>query len=397
MSTPPRIWLTTVALYADRLAAFVLPLLVLKALGRDDAYAAIEYVISLSIILATFFDAGLRSYVLYSYRLTGSVQDTTERTLQAYGPIFLLHLLAVALSGLICWLAVSATIEPNLVALGILRACALSIIGLSTQLLILHGRPALAPLLSLLHWIVSGAAFLLPVDTSVLNFVMVFFAASLGMMAAVAFAVFVRRRVWPSVQGIKHLYAAFAWGWPILLAAASSMLVANFSKLYAYSSLPKQDAVAFMFWLRIFSIVQLSHIALVTVLSLEIYRANVLGLLRDNLQRYTTYMLTTTVLVVALGVTSLTVDFGLPHIAWHAIVAMGVYVLMWCFGAYVEIYLSRDAKNVQVLIASVVASLAYTAGLLISQPRSTTHLSLLMCLSASVYLAMLGRVLWRGK
>lgn len=386
------IWLATAASYADRLAAFALPLFVLKGMGREDAYIAIEYVISLSIVLATFFDAGLRNYVLFHARLSGSAQDTMHHTLQAYAPMFLLYVLVVASLGMVCWLSVNVTNEFNLVVLSITRACALSIIGLSTQLLILHRRPALAPLLSMLHWLVSGIAFLLPANANVLSFVRVFFFANVCMMAAAAFVIFIRWHVRQSAQGLKHLRAALSWGWPLLLAAAASMLVANFSKVYAYSSLPQQDAVGFMFWFRIFSVVQLGHVALMAVLVLEIYSSSMSGLLRNNLQRYVTYLLPTAVMVLVAASVSSAIGLDLPRISWPTFMAIGAYILMWCFGAYLEVYLSRDGKNMQVLIASVAASSAYVMGLLISPPHSATHLALLMCLSATIYLVFLWRI-----
>ncbi len=389
MKRGSKIWLATMLSYADRFVAFAFPLLVLKWLGRPDTYAAVEYVLSLSLILATFFDAGLGSYVLYHSRISRNAQLTTTRTQQAYLPIYLLQLIAIAVSVVLCYLAVQPSIELDLIVLGITRACALTVIRLTTQLLILHGRPAVAPLLSLSHWLLSAAAFALPSSANTLSFVTVFFGASILVMVGLSALAWLRRIGPISSQGLTHLRDAFVWGWPILLAAAASMLVMNYSKVYAYSQLPTHEMIGFTFWLRIFSIIQLSHVALMSVLSLQIYESSSPGIIHDNLRRYAGYLAVPAVVSAAIALIAPSIGQDLPRLPLTAMAAIGTYILMWCAGAYLENYLTRDSRNVRVLVSSIIASSVYAGTLMFAPARSAAALATIMCISAATYLALL--------
>lgn len=382
------IWLATGLSYADRLAAFLCPFLVLKFLERKDVYAAVEYVIGLSIILATFLDAGLRGYVLYHARLTGEPDQTSKRSIQAYAPVLVCHLLLI----LGCaWLGVLAPSfdEAGLVTLSVARGSALSLLGLVTQLLILRGHAAYAPISSLLTWSVSCSILLVPAGCSVLFLTAVFFSgAFVALSGAVAYGVLKRIPV-VSKEAWRHLVGSLRWGWPILVSTAASMSVANFSKVYAFSNFTQSEVVGFSFWMRVFSVVQISHVAVVSVLVLQIYQSDGKGLVASNLRRYLSYVAVPVVgmLCIALGARSLGLD--IPEIPALAICLMCLYVCLWCLGAYFEIYMARDSRNLSTLLAAVIASVVYAGGLVVAGPETAAALAWLMCLSALTYTGLI--------
>jgi len=385
MTFDSRIWLATLFSYADRLVAFALPLLVLKWLERPDAYVAIEYVLSLSVILATFFDAGLGGYVLYHFRLYRNLILTTTSTIQAYAFLYLIHVLATTVSIIFFYFAVQTSIESNLICLAITRACALSVIRITTQLLIMHGKGALTSLLSLTHWTLSAAVFVLPSTVNTLSFISLFFGVSILVMAVVGVQLWLRQLRPLSHQGLTHIGDALAWGWPTLLSAAASMLVMNFSKVYAYSQLPSNEMIGFAFWLRIFSVVQLTHVALMSVLSLEIYQASSKYLISENLRRYLGYLGLPLILAVAAAIFPPFSLYVIPLLSITALVLMAIYVFMWCISAYLENYLTRDSLNVQVLVSSIMALAVYALALILLKPSSVESLVAIMCFSSMVY------------
>ena len=78
--------------YADRLAAFAMPLLMLRSVGGQEAYVKVEYVIAISVIVATFADVGLRNYVLYHFGRYGDAAQTTLLTARAAVFMFIIQI-----------------------------------------------------------------------------------------------------------------------------------------------------------------------------------------------------------------------------------------------------------------------------------------------------------------
>jgi O-antigen/teichoic acid export membrane protein len=54
--------------YIDKGINFLVPFVILKLVPDGDIYGKVEYIISLSLLLSSFLDFGLRTYFLYAYR-----------------------------------------------------------------------------------------------------------------------------------------------------------------------------------------------------------------------------------------------------------------------------------------------------------------------------------------
>lgn len=382
------VWLATGLSYLDRAAAFVCPLLILKVLERNDAYVSIEFVISLSIILATFFDAGLRGYLLYDAKLRCSADAALSSATKALKPLLWLHVLSLLATLAAGWQGNS--MEAHLVGLAIARASALSVTGMVMQGLILVGRPALGPLLSIANWGLSCICLVWPITVSDLVLTTLFFSGSLVILLGAACLT-----AWPvhassdARSAIDHLGHSLRWGWPLLMSAAASMLVGNFSKLYAFSNLPEKEVLAFTFWMRAYSIVQLSHAAVVSILIGQIYQTARPGILLDNLHRYIRFIAPPAVLILAFGIFGGEWIPSVPLLNASAAVILFAYFCMWCLGAYLEIYLTKSAENTTILKASLASSAAYVAGIILLKIDSAINLSTLMAFSATIYTALI--------
>lgn len=393
------LWLATGVAYADRLAAFLLPMLVLRTGAGQSAYAAVEFVLSISILLATFLDAGLRNYVLFHAREKGDAGLTTRNTLHAFVPVAAVHWALVLLAAIPLATGHAVADEPaGLLVLGVLRGAALATLGLATQLLILRGRPVTGTLVSLASWVVGALSFALPAGVDLTVRTAVFFSAALLLPAAAAALLWRHTRLRAGDEGWTHLRAALVWGWPLLAAAAASMAVAHTSRVYAYARMPLPDMVGFTFWLRVFSIVQLSHAALSAVLSPQIYAQVARGIDLANAVRYLRYMAAPVLVAFGLAAAVALVDIhalpGVPRLPLPAVVAIGAYVVCWCAGAYLEIYLTRDSRTGTVLRAALLAAGIFLVLLLAAPPSTPLALALTMGAAAASYLLVLA---WRLK
>jgi len=388
------VWLATALSYLDRAAAFIFPLFVLRLLGKPEAYTSIEYVISLSIILATFFDAGLRSYLLFHAKKIDSARVAISSAIGAFKPLIAIHVVALLVVYGIN--SVFQSSEGYLIGLAIARASALSIIGLIMQSLILTGRPALAPLASIANWCLSCVILMWPDSLSDSGLVTLFFTGSFAIVTGAACLGLLSRPV-PTTAAWSHLKESFNWGWPLLLSAGASMLVANFSKVYAFSNLSSHEVLAFTFWMRAFSIFQLSHVAMVSVLIGQIYQSKNPGIMHSNLFRYT-YLITPPAIVIAvLAFFSSLWEPLVPALESMVALVLFAYFIFWCFGAYFEIYLTRNGANAVILKASLASSSMYLLGIIFVSPSNALELSALMACAAVLYTVLIINTLRQQK
>ncbi|WP_458232750.1 hypothetical protein [Roseateles sp. P5_E8] len=387
-------WTTAAITYADRLLAFVVPIFVLKGLHDATAYTAIEYIIGLSVMVATFGDMGVRNYILYQYRQSGDRATTARLTLAGYSCVLMLQLLAIAALALVLSLAGDMSSPAGsgpLVVAALLRAGALGTTAMAYQLAVLHDRPALASLPSLCQWLAVLFALLAwPADAS----------ASLGlavvvpclplMLAGLLFAVRALRAV-GFAAAVRQVVTAAHWGWPLLASAGLSIGIANVSRVYGFSHLPQQDLIALNFWLRVLSVVQLTHATAMTALALEIYDHHEPGILRGNLQRYLKTLAWSLGVVAALFAASSKWPQAAPPIGTPAFMAISAYTLAWCLGAYVETYITRDGRPGLVLRMAAISASLYVLLLVGVRPASVGSLSLIMAAAAGLNLLLLTR------
>lgn len=347
--------------YADRLAAFAMPLLMLRGATGTEVYVKIEFVIAISVVVATFADAGLRNYVLFHFGRIRDVEQTTLLTARAAIFVFAaqIALLTAVVAASQAFFAVDSPYAD--LWLGVLRGIALSIIGVATQLLIIHDRPLAGILLSLSSWLIGAIALVLPQGTSVETTVMVFFAASFLAVLSVPILLWRLDGVRHSTEGLAFLRDATSWGWPLLLAAAATMVIPNVTRIYGISNLNTTAAVALVFWMRVFSIIQLSHRAAITILSRSIFANDEGTVISAAVVRIYAQMVAPAVaLAFAAGLLAPLMNnlpaIKVPGLDRVPLFMIGLQVTFWCLAAFLELPLTRQGRVLSVLSAAALPS-----------------------------------------
>lgn len=368
--------------YTDRALAFVLPLLVISYLNRPAAYAEIEYIISLSVVIAGFADLGLRSYLLFAYRQNG--QQVVDL---AYGALYLLlllqFLLIFAALG-IYWLG-----GWHNALLGCLTACrvaALTLFGVVGQILILRDRPVMSASLSLACWLASALSLTVPPSVPDGLFLILFLLPS-GVAAILALAWLGTRSGKRLGDSLAFLKRAFQWSWPLLISTALNLGVGNFAKIYAFAAMPQDDMVLIAFYQRLSMVLQISHAAIMVVLSKGIFTAPDDGIDRNVTFQYALSMGVTAFLL--LGGLWMGYSFELVPVPWSFPIAslMAAYIFLWCFGAYFQIYVNRAGRNRMLLGASIASTLVFALLLVFVEAITPVLLAFSMALAAFVYAA----------
>lgn len=387
--------------YADRLAAFAMPLLMLRGSSGDEVYIKIEYVIALSIVVATFADAGLRNYVLYYF---GNTRDAARTTLLTARAAIFLSCVQIALLGAVV-LASQALFGPGSsyaeLWLGVLRGFALSIIGVTTQILIIHDRPLGGILLSLTSWLIGAIALVLPQGTPVDIIVTVFFSASFLTVLSVPVMLWRLKGAKPSREGVIYLKDAISWGWPLLLGAAATMAIPNFTRVYGISNLSTDTALALVFWMRIFSIIQLSHRAAIIIVSRSIFSSDGREIISAQVLRiYALMVLPAVALAFAVGLLAPMInvlpELQLPHLEFEILAMIGLQVTFWCLAALLEMPLTRQGRVYSVMGASALPSGLFVAFLMTAHSPGVWLLTATMALMSALQFLILAAVnFWR--
>lgn len=397
-----RIFNSLVVSYADRVAAFAMPLLMLRGATGSEVYLRIEFVIAISVLVATFADAGLRNYVLFHFGRSRDVERTTLFTVRAAIFVFAAQIVLLGAGVAASQALFLASSSYADLWLGVLRGIALSIIGVATQILIIHDRPLVGILLSLSSWLIAAIALVLPQGTSVETKVLVFFAASFLVVLSVPILFWRLGVAKPAAEGLAFLREATTWGWPLLLGAAATMLIPNITRIYGISNLSATAAIALVFWMRIFSIIQLSHRAAIMIVSRSIFTSDErTGISGAILRTYAQMVGPAVVLAFAVGLLTPLIDIApaikLPYLDPAPLFMIGIQVTLWCLAALLEMPLTRQGRVLSVLLATALPSLLFLVFLVTTDIKSLSLLTAAMaCVSALQLMILVVFNFWWG-
>lgn len=380
--------------YADRVAAFAMPLLMLRGASGEQVYVKIEYIIAISVVVATFADAGLRSYVLYHFGRTRDAIQTTLLTARAAVFMFVMQMFLLGVFILVSRAVFTVESQHADLWLGVLRGVALSIIGVSTQILIIHNQPLGGILLSLTSWLIGAIALTLPEGTPVETIVTVFFTASFLTVLGVPVLLWRLNGAKLNAEGLIYLKDAISWGWPLLLAAAASIAIGNLTRIYGISSFSIATAAALVFWMRIFSIIQLSNKAALTIIGYHVYTNDETTVInRDVLITYTKIVAPAVLFAFAVGLCApeISAFWGvqLPQLSLSVISMIGIHMTFWCVGSLLEMPLTREGRVYSVLASSLIPSALFMMFLVVAENPSLNLVTLAMAFASMLQFVML--------
>ena len=186
-----------------------------------------------------------------------------------------------------------------------------------------------------------------------------------------------------------HLGAALRYGWPILASALLAMAVANFGKLYAYGNLSEKEMFNFSFAQRMALIVQLGHLAVSGYMAKHLFVSEQKRFHQKIFAGYVITLLIATLVAYSaawfapsLGfISSVQIDMTFTLII--------IYTLLWCIGAYLELYVNRANRNILVLGGASLAAGVFLAWLVFTQAPMINRIAIAMALSAATYVVFL--------
>ncbi len=371
----------------------MIPLLVLYVCKDKLFYTEIEYIYSIAAILVIAIEGGLVTYFLYAYKEAKDRDALLLRVQRCFLLQFLIYAVIGIVGTAIYWL-VDMSMSGTLFFVGIRTLFSYALWYLAIQYRLID-RPSRIFIASYAVNITSiilllSANYLFPEAALPLFF--------LGQAALVAAMLFGGIQAWKQLSwedAKAYLIAAWRYTWPVTLTVFMFMFVTNYGKIYARNYLSDMDMYTLSFTQRLAMIIQLAHSSAVGYLSKGIF-------VDTNRTINAKHLLTYSVMIVG--------SIGLVFIAPYVLefvtgqpfslftvpgLLLVAFTVLWCFGAYLEMYLNKLNKNMLILVFAVIASAIYFT-LLFSLPfEPLTRIATAMAVSISVNLVLVVIALWR--
>lgn len=369
----------------DKGLSFLSPLLVLYIFHNENMYISLEYVLSLSLLVLTFSDMGVKNYIAYS----GFKLENTNLQNDIIGSIYLISVTGFVLIFLSYLTSSFLCVVDRIVTLVLIQTFSLTLLGIISQTFIVIGFPAFHNLIALLTKTITigilGIVYVYNFELKIeyffiSNMVLVFGAlyyayrrSSSGNVSLVKTFVFIRKSI--------------IYSWPLLLSMLFSLLVMNLAKIYSFSGLEKNITTGFFFWSRVMTILQLVHLAVTPLLMERIYKGDSATVTRGSVIR--TYSI-----AIALGCFGVffvyilftsadiidTPPFGLINFS-----ILLFYTLTWCFGAFFEAFYSSENRNKAILIFSSISVAVYGLSMILITPSTVRSVLVIMLFAGILY------------
>lgn len=255
----------TVLNYIDKGLNFVIPFLILKS-HFTTVYADVEYLISISLLLSSFSDLGLRQYLFYAYR---DVKDGNQFCLEIDRLTYLLVGGYVILSLLIYFL----TGLNNLLLYCLFRCIFLTFINVKGSVCRLKDKPTdvfkYSLSINVLITFVLVVFKYIDADFNLVSYASIYIMFAGFVLMKMFYLIYEDRRLIYKILSLirKSIYYAY----PLILILIMTNIQNNIAKIYGYQKLSMDDFQSLAILLRCFTFLLLAHASVISYFSKYIY------------------------------------------------------------------------------------------------------------------------------
>lgn len=382
----------TILNYIDKFVVFVLPLVVLFLTKDKKIYNDIEYIFSVANLSIIVLEIG-RLYLFYGYKISGK----RNLFLIKAKNYFLFIQLLYSLLG-ICIYPFISTLHSSLGMLYVfilIRSLYVLFINFFNSYFRLAGTP------SRIFW------FSIPVNVISIILIFSFFCLKWGLTLEMFFLpqclislgsvlLFLFRFKWKWTVGlISYIKRGLLYAWPIILNVLIVSFVNNYGKIYAYNFLSENEMYNFSYVLRIAMIIQMAHASVLAYYSKEIYTNEKKGLDKSILKLYSLFI-GIAVLLSVVFILIFNRFFSTEQVRIDIVFFLILlYVLLWCFQAFFEIYYNKTNNNKFILLFSLIGGGVYLLLLFGLGVKGIKSLSIYMLISVSVNFILILQTFFR--
>jgi hypothetical protein len=356
-------------------------------------YTEIEYIYSIAAIVVIAIEGGLVTYFLYAYKEAEDREKLLLRVQHCFQLQFLLYAAIGVVGTLLFWLT-DLPMSGTLFFVGIRTLFSYALWYLAIQYRLID-RPSRIFIVS---YAVNIASIVLLLGSNAFFPEIAMPLFFLGQTALVAAILFGGIQAWQTLSWADlktYLIAAWKYTWPVTLTVFMFMFVTNYGKIYARNYLSDMDMYTLSFTQRLAMIIQLAHSSAVGYLSKSIFVDEGRGIHAKHMLIYSV-MITGSIGLVFLAPFVLEFVTGQPFSLFtvHGLLLI-TFTVLWCFGAFLEMYLNKMNKNILILLYAVIACSVYFA-LLFSLPfEPLTRIAAAMAASMIINIVLVTITVWR--
>lgn len=260
------LYLYTILNYIDKSLNFLIPFLVLKIIPTQGIYAELEYILSISIILSSFLDLGLRSYLFYGYKRAIDKQKFCVQSNDLLIIILSIYLILYATS--IPIFGVNLTLF-----FCVIRSLFLTFINVKSSIFRLEDKP------TTIFFYSSIVSILIALIIVISFFFKIKYNLFIYSLPYILFCIII---IYKLVERFRTYYLelftlmpiikkSFLYSWPLAVTLIMTAFQNNFAKLYGYNQLPVDEFESFAVFLRFFMLLLLAHTSAINYYTKAIY------------------------------------------------------------------------------------------------------------------------------
>lgn len=331
--------------YLDKAVIFLMPLAVLSFFDEQLIYIQIEYIYSVVAVIVPFLDMGLSGYFFYLYRNKSHGKEVIQGLIMTfqyiYFIIFLLGVLAIAIHYYIF------PFEDYIIFI-VSRSLFISVFTFLTSYYRITDNPHKALLITLTSNLVS-------------LFLLIFF--YFGHLKFELWVIFIGqilfsimyfvRVLWKSLMGFKTrlnvlietIKGSVVFSWPTIFQVFIIMYVANYGKIYGIENLEGQDGIFLSLTQRFSMLITLTHSAILGFLSKEIFVSGAEKEIKIDLFKKYLFLLVLSVSGVSVLIGGYYTYSNITYDILNVVLIIG-FTFFWSISSYLELYYSREGKNI---------------------------------------------------
>jgi O-antigen/teichoic acid export membrane protein len=374
--------------YLDKIISFALPLTILFILNDKILYNFTEVSFSYASLLLIVVELGVTNYLFYGYK---QAEDKPKFLLEA-SKYFKLLLTVYFLLSILLSITVYFTHYQSFLLMSIIliRMLFTFYLGFQTNIYRLNDNPSGIYRVSI--W-VNVLSFILLVIASKFQFpniVIWFFVIPFFLVTTITIRFLILEFSELNFSEFKKfLKNSLRFSWPIILNVLAMAFINNYAKIYAFANLSANEMSQLSFVMRVGLIVQMTHAAFSSYFSKSLFMDESKTINYRILKYYSFVILASALLVI--GIIILTnYYFGeklLVPISFSTFLFL-LYIILWCFIGYFELYFAVNNSNRRVLFFSFISSLLYLILLKTTTDIGLLHLAVFMVISTSVNLLL---------
>lgn len=373
--------------YLDKGISFALPLSILFIIQDKSLYALVEVAFSYATIAMVLIELGLSNYLFWGYKESESKEAFIEKTQVFFkGSLFFYCALSLLL------LAYLYAIDYKLLTLFTLvaiRTLFTFYVNFYSNIYRLKDVPSRIYLITVIVNLSSFVLLMLAYQFTMQYSIVFFFLPSIILIFWVSIKFLFKIRLFDFQEFQIFLKKALLFSWPIILNVLTMSFINNYAKIYAYGHLSEQEMIQISYIMRIGLIIQLSHAAYASYFSKSLFMDKKQGFNWEIFRQYSLVILFSVFVVVVLIQATNFLFYSYVQIPFSlSTILFLLYIVLWCFIGYLELYFGVMNANRLILYYSVLSAVVYILLLKIYGDVNLLQLSIFMVIAGLLNLVL---------